>query len=141
MEEKNRHVIYIPTHRSAMSHWVALTNQTDDSKTARMEHMFTFNECTCTSSIRDPECSRYTVQLDYIPLCARLGFDPTKRLFIACTNEEIPVVEPATPLSADFTEPTVRVVRIPIHKCDTDGITLTQNEQVIEKAIMENNQS
>jgi hypothetical protein len=24
-------VIYIPTHRSAMSHWVALTNQTDDS--------------------------------------------------------------------------------------------------------------
>jgi hypothetical protein len=63
-----------------------------------------------------------------------LGFDPAKKLFIAATHEHIPVVEPTVPLSppfADFTEPTVRVVRIPIHKCDTNGITLTQTEQAI----------
>jgi hypothetical protein len=111
-----------------MSNDMILSSKANNLKTMIIQHMLTMQDCTCTSGVRDPACAKYTVEVDYEPLCIALGFDSSKKLFIADTNENIQVEDPVAEDQRKPFDPHVRVVRIPMHKCTQTRLILKQTE-------------
>jgi hypothetical protein len=111
-----------------MTKYINLSNAADDFKTMKIGHMLSMQDCTCTDTVRDTDCTRYSVQVDYLPLCEALGFDSTKKLYIADTHENIQVVEPVPETQRKSFDHSVPVVRIPMHKCTPSKLNLTQTK-------------
>jgi hypothetical protein len=123
---KRIHTPFTITGTGTMMSYISLSNEADAFKKITIGHMLSMQDCTCTTTEGDTDCTKYSVEVDYLPLCEALGFDSSKKLYIADTHENIPVVDPVPEDQRKAFDHPVRVVRIPMHKCTPETLNLTQ---------------